>query len=370
MKKRFKIFVSCALLLWGLTIASTDAQIFQDTAAVNLLRKGIASIYDLKFSQANEIYNKINQIYPEHPVVIFFKGMITYWENFPLIPTSTAQISFEEDMRKSISLSEKCNDPLYESEYLLANLCARGILLTYYANNELNREAFHLAKNSYQNIRRSFSFTADNSDFYFFTGLYNYYREVYPKEHPLYRPLAMLFPRGNREKGLTELQYSALNSVMLRAESYSILSYIYMSYENDYGKAFSYSKSLHDTYPANTEYLAEYIKNLLLMKQYDDAENLISSLKPVKNETYFAIQLNILEGILQEKKYHNNPLSLELYNKGIEEITAFGKYGNEYAAYAYFGLSRISSYYGDKNYKKIYRKKALDLADIKKVDFD
>ena len=60
-------------------------------------------------------------------------------------------------------------------------------------------------------------------DFYFFTGLYNYYREAYPEAHPIYKVLAFLFPRGDREKGSAELQNAGANSIMLKAEAYSFL---------------------------------------------------------------------------------------------------------------------------------------------------
>ena len=56
--------------------------------------------------------------------------------------------------------------------------------------------------------------------------------------------------------------------------------------------------------------------------------------------------------------------------KGAREVLLFGKYGDEFAAYAYFGLSRISEANGDKHYKKLYRKLANGLADQKKINFD
>ena len=56
--------------------------------------------------------------------------------------------------------------------------------------------------------------------------------------------------------------------------------------------------------------------------------------------------------------------------KGARDIAIFGDYGNSYAAYCYFGLSRISDIKGDKQFKKSYRKQALKLADFKEINFD
>lgn len=78
------------------------------------------------------------------------------------------------------------------------------------------------------------------------------------------------------------------------------------------------------------------------MKQYDEAEKLILASYEEEGNKYFQAQLMILKGILQEKKYHDNKMAQQYYAKGISDISLFGKYGNEFAAYAYFGLSRIS----------------------------
>ena len=367
MKSRLKIFVLSCVLSSCLNLTGTNAQILRDTSSLRLIKNGVDCVYNQKFTEAHRIYDEISIRYPGHPVVIFFKGLITYWQNYPLTLKSPACSSFEEDMRKCIELSGKRNDGV---EYLLANLCARGLLLTFYTNNDLSSEVFHLSKGTYQYIKRSFGYTSEYSDFFFFTGLYNYYREVYPRVHPIYKPLAVLFPKGDRLKGLLELQTSASESILLKAESYSILSYLFMNYENNYMQALSYSKTLYDLYPQNLEFLGEYIKNLLLMKHYDEAENLISSSVNGKDNDFFKAQLSIFRGILEEKKYHNNKQSQDYYNSGIKNIAVFGVFGDEFAAYAYFGLSRISEANGDKRNTKIYRKTANEKADVKKTNFD
>ena len=101
-----------------------------------------------------------------------------------------------------------------------------------------------------------------------------------------------------------------------------------------------------DLYPGNLLYQAEYIKNLLLIKKYDEAETIINHYYGMSGNNFFEGQLSVFNGIIQEKKYRNNSKAEQLYNKGVRAISLFGDYGNEYMAYGYFGLSRIS-------YKKI-----------------
>ena len=129
-------------------------------------------------------------------------------------------------------------------------------------------------------------------------------------------------------------------------------------------------ESLRDLYPANTEYRGLHLRNLLLTKRYGEAEKLMGSTAKDNTNLFYKAQLSIFNGVLQEKKYRNDKLAEQYYIKGIDEISPFGHYGNEFAAYGYFGLSRISERKGDSNLKKTYRKKALELSDFKDVNFD
>jgi hypothetical protein len=96
----------------------------------------------------------------------------------------------------------------------------------------------------------------------------------------------------------------------------------------------------------------------------------IASSDAYLKNNYFQAQITIFKGILQEKKYHNITQAQQLYMKGIKDISFFRNYGDEFAAYAYFGLSRISGQNGDPDTLKTYRKLALKLADFKNIDFD
>jgi hypothetical protein len=335
-----------------------------------MVKKDIDYIYNLQFTEARELYRKIVDAYPDHPVGYLIRGMITYWENFPLLYTSPARVSFEDDMRQCIRISEKNNEQQYEAEYLLANLCARGFLLMFYSDNDLVMEVIPLATSSYKYLMRSFDFTPVCTDLYYFTGVYNYYRDAYPRAFPVYKPLMFLFPPGDMQSGINQLNTAATNSVALGAESSYILTYIYVNFENEYYQAYQQSRSLNEKYPENVHFFIVNLRNLLLLKRYDEAEKLINSPVADSPNRYFQSQLCIFKGIIQEKLYYDNKVARQFYNKGISEISHFGEYGNEYAAYGYFGLSRISEAGGEMSAGKIYRKEALKLADFKKIDFN
>jgi len=370
LNNKHKISIALIGLILCLNTSFLNGQFLKDTSSVNLIKRGIDLIYNFDFKNAEKISAQLNRLYPGQPVNYLFNGMITYWKNYPLITTSAAKEVFEADMRKTIELCDRNKDPSTEPELLLVNLCARGLLLLFYTDNDLSFEVFPLASSTYQCIRRSFEFTSLYSDFYFFTGVYKYYREAYPEAHPIYKTLAFLFPKGSKVKGLEELGIVARNSIILKAEAYSFLTEIFLSFENNSRQAAFYSKNLHKLYPANPAYLGSYIKSLLLIKQYDEAEKEIVSSDPYLNNPFFTAQVTIFKGILQEKKYNNLKLAEQFYTKGIKEVSQFRSFGDEYAGYAYFGLSRISKKKGDINNEKLFRKLALKISIFENITFD
>lgn len=364
--KKGKGFV-CAMTVTAFisffTPFSCGGQILSDTTAVRLIRKGIDYTYNLQFTEAEKEASEMSRLYPAHPVNHLFKGIMIYWENYPLLPYTSACYSFEQELQKCIELCEQDKNSKFEAEICLTNLSARGMLLLFYSDNSMSRRVIGLAPGTYRLIRRSFNYTSVSPDFYFFTGLYNYYREVYPQFHPIYKPIASLFPRGNREQGLKDLDISAHKSLFLKADSYAFLCWIYLNFEKDLSGSINYIKTLSELYPANKSFSMTYIENLLKMKQYDQAEHLMQSVTVNMKNPYMLAQLDIMNGMLQEHKYRNYSLARTNYNSGINKLLAFGAYANQYLAFGFYGLSRICAAEGDQQGMRKNLRKAKDLSD-------
>jgi len=370
MDRRFKILTTCIILSISFGTTMARAQVLHDPNTLNLIKDEIDCIYNLQFKKSQILYLKIQKLYPKHPVLFLLRGLQTYWENYPILTSTPVRASFEEDLRQCIQLSKKSTNPANEAEYLLNNLCARGMLLKFYDDNHLTMDVIPLATSSYKYLSNSFNFINESKDLQYYTGVYNYYREAYPNAYPVYKSLLFIFPHGNMKTGLKEIQNAAINAVVLRAESYFILSWIYLNFENNYLQALKYSNALHEMYPDNMVYIITYVKNLLLLKRYDEVEKLITISQKETENKYFQAQFIIFKGILQEKKYHDNNLAKQYYTLGISKISPFGGYGNEYAAYAYFGLSRISNTKNETSISKQLREKAMKLTSFKNISFD
>jgi hypothetical protein len=352
-------------------IGKSDGQVLQDQQVFDKIKEGVVSIYNFQFEDASDVSDYLGKRCQECALYYLFKGMEIYWKNFPLTPGSKNAEIFENYLEKGISLAEgKLKKDGSDAENLLSALGSAGLLLLYYSDNGLSGKVISLAPKTYQWVMKSFEFTKTYKDFYFITGLYNYYREAYASAHPIYRPVLVFFPHGNKKLGLQQLKIAADSSIFLAAESMTFLAGIYQDFERDPVKAITYSKKLKETFPKNHEYKIQYIRDLLVIKKFGEAESLLNSLPYDMLNKYYQSQIDVFRGVIQEQKYKNLKQAEQLYWSGINKSEAYGPLGAEYTSYGYFGLTRINNAAGNNKNAKQYHKKARELSSYDHVNFD
>ena len=356
------------LLLVGL---SSQSQVLRDPEAFERVRNSVSEIYNGGYDEAEATYQYLNRKFPAHPINYLLKGMSIYWQNFPLMPGTKNGDLFEQYMQKAIVLSEeRLKENENDAEALLSALGSAGLLLLYLADNGHSREVISLAPKTYQWVMKSFDFTGSYKDFYFITGLYNYYREAYAEAHPVYKPVMVFFPHGDKKLGLKQLKIGSDSAIFLKAESTTFLAGIYQSFEKDPYRALIFSKKLADTYKKNQQFRLSYIRDLLVLNKYDEAEKVMNGRDYASISGYFQAQANIFKGIIQEKKYRNYTMAEQHYLAGISKAKPYGDIGAEFVAYGYYGLSRLSAINGDVKTSRHFRKQAKDLSDFDHVNFD
>jgi len=186
----------------------------------------------------------------------------------------------------------------------------------------------------------------------------------------VYKPVMVFFPHGNKKLGLQQLKIGADSAIFLKAESATFLAGIYQSFEKDPYRALVFSKKLADAFKNNHQFRFSFIRDLLILKRYDEAEKVINGRDYGAMTGYYQAQANIYKGIIQEKKYKNAAMAGQLYRAGISKAEPYGDIAEEYMAYAYYGLSRLSAAGGDEKASRQYHKQAKDLSDFDHVNFD
>ncbi len=364
-----KYIVLTALAL--LQVVSTSGQVLQDTQTIDMIRNGVRCIYNYEFEQADLVSVHLEKKYPNHAVTYLYRGMTLYWQFFPIIPGTPAAEQYEVCLGKGMELAEqKLKNDEAVAENLLSALGSAGLLLLYCSDNGLSGKVFSMASRAYQWVMRSFDFTHSYKDFFFFTGLYNYYREAYASAHPIYKPLLVFFPHGSTKMGLQQLKSAADSSIFMKAEAVNFLSGIYMSFENNPAKALIYSRKLRDAYPQNPQFRANYVRDLLVIGKYGEAESLLKSMANSSLNNFHQAQADVFRGIIMEKRYQNLKAAESFYRSGIDKIKPYGTIGNEVSAYGHYGLSRIYQSAGNPKLSRQYRKQARDLSAFDHINFD
>jgi len=368
MAVRIKYTLALLCLLFSL---QAGGQILQDPAEMQRVKKGVESVYSCDFEEAHSTLRYLEKKFPGHPIVYLFRGIVLYWEKFPLISGTREGLEYEDCLHKGLLLAEgKLKARPADAEYLISALGNAGFLLLYYADNGESGKVISMAPKTYQWVMKSFDFTNTYKDFFFVTGLYNYYREAYADAHPVYKPVMVFFPSGDKKLGLKQLKTAADSSIFLMAESANFLAGIYQSFEKNPVQALYYSRSLMQNYEKNMMFKTSYIRDLLVIKKYGEAESLLNGIPYNSVNKFFQGLVDIFRGIIQEKKYSNMKIAEQLYWAGISKTEAYGDFAKDYASYGYFGLSRIYQKAGNAKLSRQYHKKAKDLSTFEHINFD
>jgi len=354
MPGNMRIPLSISILLISSQVFS-QIRIVEDTVLYKLLTKGIDHIYNYEFAEAEDMYDSIAERIPDHPVLPFYKSMIYYWGYFPLIPDGPGSEEFVQSLEEVIAISDSILKKNSEDiEAIFYNLASRSFLILYCADNGLSTKVFSHLGSIYKGILKAFEIQEQFPDFYFYTGLYNYWVEAYPEAHPIYYPFTILCKRGDKESGLTMLEYAFHNAFFMKPEAADFLSIIYLAFENNSSKAVYYMKELHHKFPNNRFFLSRYAELLLMNKDYELAKPIIDTLFHL--DDYNVMKGYIFRGLYREFHKKNRERAKKDYLKGIEMSVSFGPRADYQVAYAYIGLSR---YYRDKgdsqNARKYYK---------------
>ncbi|MFN3393161.1 MAG: tetratricopeptide repeat protein [Candidatus Thermochlorobacter sp.] len=247
------------LLLFFFFLPQVQAQIERRTVAPDPIKQyneqilqGIDLIYNLEFEKAEKIFTEIRSKDSKSPIGHFFLGMTLWWKMMLDIDNVQHDEQFCDFMEKTIEVCEERLERNSEDVEALFFKCGslgfRGRLR---ANRESWLKAASDGKDALPIVNKLQKLDKDNYDILFGLGLYNYYAEVIPEKIPAVRPLALLFPKGDKLKGIKQLELAAEKSRYARTESLYFLLQIYYVYEKDYVKAIEYARRLYQKYPRN-----------------------------------------------------------------------------------------------------------------------
>ena len=350
----------CRAALYGQNI--TD-----DAVARDSLKEAFRCVYNYEFERADVIVRPLQKKYPEHPALVLYRCVYNFWKYYPIINHPAQYEAYKKGLERVVELSEpklqkKANNPETNYLCLLGNL----MLSRHLADESESMKAVNYARKSYTFIKRGFDMRERFPDYYFTTGIYNYYREFYPEMHPMYKPFLSFFPPGNKALGLTQLGIGVDESYFSRAEALVFATLIHLRYENNAEKALYFATQLNADFPNNPVFKVIYAETLLMNHKYERAIPVVNQIIKYPQK-YFFLPAALFKAIIEEKYQAKEEQAKETYLKAINLAKGLKKSGDNYAGLAYYFLAKMEADKGKSEMAKSYYKKAGELCSYVKV---
>jgi hypothetical protein len=245
-------------------------------------------------------------------------------------------------------------------EGVFFDLFGRAFMAMYWADNGKPGRVVPDLRTMYRYTKEGFKLKEQFNEFYFSTGLYNYYIEAYPEAHPVYKPLVSFMHEGDKQLGLMQLNYAINHAIFLKVESMLFMSLIQLNYEKDLNTAAIYAERLHRNYPRNRYYQGHLITILLHQHRYQQVLEVIDSMK-AQDDTYSEMIRLLADAFISEKQTGDQRRAGKGYWETIEQADRFGPFADIFKAMGYMGLSRIHEKKGQTTETKRYARKASKL---------
>ncbi len=324
-----------------------------DSALTEKLERGVAAMYNWEFDSANMIYDLLTEKFPHHPATPFFKSQLTYWKNAPLDYRSPVFTKIVDYLKQSISYSDRILKEYSEHrEAVFFKMMSHALLSLFYNDMGETLKAARQARWILKYLSIAKKEKEKLNDFYLGVGIYNYFREAFPERYPIYKPIAIFFTAGDKEKGLFQLHYTANHSLFSAAEALNFLTQIYLEYEYEKEKATEAAYELVRRYPQNRYFYIKYIEVLILIKNFEKAQYHIDQMQKYADEPFYQMSCLTLQAMLYDLRDKDAYQARKTYLEARQMIAATGEVELQFRAYIYDGLSRYASKERERKYYK------------------
>ncbi|HVD99342.1 MAG TPA: tetratricopeptide repeat protein [Cytophagaceae bacterium] len=351
-------FFSCSFL-----IAQPSNHILPDKSTTDIVKIALDHTYNFEFEESKTYCEQIRKRYPMHPGPDFIMALNLYWEMFyndsfkEKSPQMLAYLTHSIELsKKMLTYDEKDVEGVF---FKLANEC---YLALYYSERDETSSSIGYARKMYSSLKVAMTLKDKLNEFYFPTGVYNYYVVMYPEVHPVFKPFMFMFMDGDKALGLKEMDYAWKNAVFCKMECGYHLCNIYLKYEGKPLLAYPYTKALYEKYPGNIFFALRHAEALIAKGDYKEAEK-IAHILYKSDKKYFVSASFVLYGLLYENYFKEPETASMFFQKAIQKFQETANPEKDYLSMAYAGMGRYYKQAGNKQKATEYYKKCRDIAE-------
>lgn len=267
--------VCFVVLQGGLIFGSAAGQsysILNDSLIVDRAEEGLHLVYNLQFDSAAVIFSGITEEHSSHPIGPFFEGLNVWWRIMVDLNDDRYDKRFNRLMQEVI---DRADVLLEDDPDNVDGLFFKGLGLSFRGRLHTNRRhwlrSIRDARGAISQVIRLAETDAENDDFYFGWGIYDYFADAIPDERKWLVPLKLFFPNGDRDRGIEELERTFRDGRLLRAEAAYFLFQIYTFYEPNYFRSLEYITWLRVRYPKNVVFRSLEARAYARFGRWDEA---------------------------------------------------------------------------------------------------
>lgn len=246
------------LLLLGLAPFAGRSQndaarsVLEDPFVRSEAKRGLDLLYNMQFTEAAVLFERIDARFPNHPIGPFLLALNTWWKILLDLSDTSHDEAFYAAMDEVIDRSDRLL--MQDGDHFDA-MFFKGAALGFRGRLRSNRGAW--LKAARDGIRAMDYVLGvaeekpENDDYAFGKGIYDYYAAVVPDRYPFVKPVMVFFPKGNRQRGLRELERTAQDGYYIQTEAAYFLLQIYYLFEQDFDKSVHYASWLREHHPGN-----------------------------------------------------------------------------------------------------------------------
>jgi tetratricopeptide (TPR) repeat protein len=359
------------IFLFTLLLFCNTSQNFSQTYEERI-QKGINYIYNLNFDSAKTEFDEVIKADPSNPAGYFFLSMVDWWRINLNKENDSLDEKFLKEAERVIEVADEKLDKnenddnamFYKGGALGYSGLVKSLRESWLKAAEYGREALNLLQKAYDKNR-------NNKDVLFGIGLYNYFAEYVPDTYPAVKPLMIIFPKGDKLKGLSQIKETSNDSRFTKIEARYVLAYLNLVYEKNYMEAEYYSRLLHEAFPQNPIFEKYLFTSFVGEGKWDSAyygwKNIVEK---IDSNKYGYNNLNLK----REANYYaalslckmNRINEAEPYIKTAEEITKQIDKENEhaYSSFIYLLSGMLNDVKGNISTADYYYDKVLGMKDF------
>jgi len=213
---------------------------------------GLDRLYQMDFPAADQAFAGVEARFPDHPAGPFLRALVPWWNLLLDSEDRSRDDRVLAAMDEVIARADRRlrRDPA-DLDALFFKTGAAAFRARIHAYRGRWLKAALDGRRALSNLQRLRRRDPENDDLYFGIGLFDYLADVVPREHPFLKPFALLLPRGDRARGLAELERAVSRGRFVQTEARYALFQLHFFFEKDFAKALADAAWLRGRYPDN-----------------------------------------------------------------------------------------------------------------------